>query len=39
MKRIKRRKNSIEMIVGIYNRTLDFWLLFGSYLFQREMMK
>ena len=33
MKRIKKRKNFIKTIVGIYNRAFDFELLLGSYLF------
>ena len=27
------------MIVGIYDRTLDFKSLLGSYIFQREIMR
>ena len=32
IKRIKKWKNSIEMIVNIHNKTLDFKILFGGYI-------
>ena len=35
---IKREKNSIEAIVSIHNRTLDFEFLLGGYILQREKM-
>ena len=38
MKSIKRRKNSIKIIVDIYNRALDFESLLDSHIFQGEVM-
>ena len=34
IKRIKRRKNSIKMIIGIYYGNLDFLLFLGGHIVQ-----
>ena len=34
MKIVKRGKKTIKMIVGVYNKTFEFLLLFGSQVFQ-----
>jgi len=36
IKRVKGRKKSIEMIVSVYNETLNFELLFSHYFLQRK---
>jgi len=38
VKGIKRRKYSIKIIIGIYNRTLDFESLLEYQLFQEKMI-
>ena len=30
MKIVKKREKTIKMVIGVYNRTFEFLLLFGS---------
>ena len=35
MKIVKKREKTIKMVIGVYNRTFEFLLLFGSQIFQK----